>query len=383
MFSNIAGQPSAKRQLMRAFAACVVMGAVAALFWVGQFSALPWWNNWRKVRAVGQGLHSPDVATRVAAASDLAQLGWRATSAVHALTQALRDPDPSVRDAAASALQAIGAGGVPEMLDLLEDPDQAVRGRAVRIIGSSAGPESVPELIRLLRADTAEVREAAAQAITWMGPKAEAALPALMDVLRDEKVVNSYAVIAVGSLGGKAKAAVPELMRLVIGDDLLRRPAAVALGNMGFWISDQTDTFTDALGHENAEVRCAAAEIIGWIDSPKPVHAIPHLIAALNDSDVRVRIKATLSLGNIGAWAPDVALPGLALALQDRDTNVKLMACKAIWLVRKTLCWTEPALSQVIPLLTELLKDDQPEVRKAASEAAQLIAPGDTSNSKQ
>jgi HEAT repeat protein len=94
---------------------------------------------------------------------------------------------------------------------------------------------SVPELVRLLRADDPARRAQAAHALGEKGAEAKEAVPELAKLLKDSEVrVRLEAAVALGKLGPEARAAVPELIQaLTDKETTVRRQAAAALGRIG------------------------------------------------------------------------------------------------------------------------------------------------------
>ncbi len=107
----------------------------------------------------------------------------------------------------------IGIGGpaVPALRDLLNDPDDSVRGCAAQILGK-IGPEAraaVPSLIRAIhRSDPAPkpnglVREVV-ESLGEIGPAAKAAIPALNDLLDNAGDDDFDVVLALNRIGSSA-----------------------------------------------------------------------------------------------------------------------------------------------------------------------------------
>jgi hypothetical protein len=114
---------------------------------------------------------------------------------------------------------------------------QEERLAAIRAAGdfrADAAP-AVGELAAALSDADANVREAAAAALSQIGPPAETAVPALAKALSDSNPrVRDLAAIALGSMGAKAARAIPELVKALNDSvDYVRAPAADALGAIG------------------------------------------------------------------------------------------------------------------------------------------------------
>jgi HEAT repeat protein len=221
-----------------------------------------------------------------------------------------------------------------------------------------------------------------------MGPRSEAAVPQLRELLKDSVPhgIREAAAGALGSIGKKARSAVPELIPLLATD----RPALViegvrALGNIGC-----------------AEERVSAA-LVGLWTSPRS--ATIHLEVALALCKLRIQVvglprvlantlvtsrEAPLRKAAAGALAccnktePDVVPALLAAALKETDEDVRQTAegglrqmglshAKAAQVCAQQLkdsAAAESALRQsgplAVPCLLGALDDDEPEVREKA-----------------
>jgi hypothetical protein len=166
------------------------------------------------------------------------------------------------------------------------------------IVAWSAPPTDAVLKERLQSGRTA-TRLQAYRALRTRGVKEEF-LPVLIDALNDsDDQVRAEAALTLGLFGPRAKAAVPALIAILEG------PAPEGQG---------------------ADSRIRAAEALGAI-GPDAKAAVPSLLAALNDENVAVRRAAASSLGHLGpeARAGEAAL---TKALADPDDGVRR---SAIW----------------------------------------------------
>jgi HEAT repeat protein len=90
---------------------------------------------------------------------------------------------------------------------------------------------TVEEYVQELHSANPRTRQLAAYNLAALGPKAEAAVPALRELLRDaDNEVRMAAVVALGDVGPAAGAAVPDLRPLLEDKDQgLRLAAAEAI----------------------------------------------------------------------------------------------------------------------------------------------------------
>jgi HEAT repeat protein len=169
------------------------------------------------------------------------------------------------------------------------------------------GPAAAPELAKLLVAEDAAVRRAAAEALQNFGGDARSALPALEKAAADE-------------------------------DATVRRVAARAAFQAGSRSAAVVRALADGLTASEVNQRREAAQLVsGFWPLPDPV--LDGLKKALDDSDGLVRVHAAAALARSDSSAQDAA-PVLAAALKDPATqwaavnavtapNVKLAVLKA------------------------------------------------------
>ncbi|MCI0455869.1 MAG: HEAT repeat domain-containing protein [Gemmataceae bacterium] len=139
---------------------------------------------------------------REQAAAALRELGPKASAAAPALVKALADKEPRVRATAAETLGKLPpTGATTGKLDaLLADPDEEVRLSAALARWASSeekGREKLLEVVaRGLGSNRAAVRKRAAVVLGEFGKGAQAAVPALLTVLRDPDASVRQAVAA-------------------------------------------------------------------------------------------------------------------------------------------------------------------------------------------
>lgn len=107
--------------------------------------------------------------------------------------------------------------------------------RAFIVLGPSA-KEAVPDLIKVFEASSSgESRTATADSLGWIGPAAQAAVPALQQAVGDsDSKVRASAAWALGEIHAYAPACVPVLIGALSDPDAwVRLSAAHALGGFG------------------------------------------------------------------------------------------------------------------------------------------------------
>jgi HEAT repeat protein/predicted Ser/Thr protein kinase len=158
-------------------------------------------------------------------------LGATDAAAAMGLIEMLRHEDADRRRNAVVALgetRAVGQAAIPELLDVLEDEDEAVRCEAARALGRIGAAAAVPSLVLALSDATGDlVRVSAAEALGRIGPRAGVAIPALIATLKheDDRICDAAAaaLVAIGL------PAAPALIEAVTDDDTRLRLRAASV----------------------------------------------------------------------------------------------------------------------------------------------------------
>ena len=312
-----------------------------------------------------------DVPIRVHAAEAIGYAGlmtpprlMRLDESVDALTRALNDPDDDVKGMAASSI---------------------VRLRAWR------GKDVVPALIKALKSDEEMMPYFAVEALGQLGPAAEEAIPALLEMIKHDDFwfVADRAAEALGKIG---PAAVPLLLEaLNNSNEAVRAHAAEALGGVGDGGHVAIPKLIAALKHdEDAGVRAAAARALGEMAGGN-AEAVSALIEALSDSDRNVRGAAVRALGRVGSKAK-AAVAALVALLDKVECNEAIYRtfgaigpdAKAAIPVLEAALPADPigaakALGRIgpasVPTLIKGLKHDNAYVRSSSALALRYLGP--------
>ena len=141
---------------------------------------------------------------RLMAARAFGAMGPEAEEAVPHVAELLKDEDESVRSEAVRALEKIGPAArdaVPALAEALKH-SPSLREKAARAL-SAIGAEALPALVEMLKDRDSEVRLQALTALTRMGPTAEAAAPAVRELLGSAHMQESdYALRFLRNLRG-------------------------------------------------------------------------------------------------------------------------------------------------------------------------------------
>jgi HEAT repeat protein len=183
-------------------------------------------------RLIADYKKTTDNATRAQLVSELTEFGAQAKDAVPVLIDALQTKDEDLRLHAAIALGKIGKEAVAPLAEILSGKDADARFYAIWALGwiGPAGKETAPALLKALGDEQEGVRRKAAYALGRVGADAEESVPALIKLLGDKS--QDVREAAGEGLSKFGKAAVPALME-ALKDKKTRRQAAVALGEVG------------------------------------------------------------------------------------------------------------------------------------------------------
>jgi HEAT repeat protein len=310
------------------------------------------------LEALARGLRAGEAPVRRAAAEALAQIGPGAAQLVPALLPALADPQRDVRWAAAEALGEIGPAAqaaAAALTTLLKDAAmRCVAAEALGGIGANAR-SAVPALAEGLKNDDLRFRWAAARALALVGGDgAEAAVPALLEMMGREQRDYYNATLYLAALGPQAKAAIPTLTA-----------KADELASMALWAIEPDKKFPwDLWYHADRDCdlwlfasyvrmmgprgqsaaialagRCLAgrdADAPSWAyhllrEHRQPVLAL--LLDKLKGDDPAQRRRAARTLGRMGSSAQS-AEAALSEAAKDPDPSVRSAAAQALKMIR-------------------------------------------------
>ena len=193
-------------------------------------------------------------------------------------------------------------------IDLLKDPDWAVRREAVVTLGEMGDERCVEPLVRSLRDGDWQVREAAVEALGMVGPPA---VDLLIKQLRSWDIRKAV----IWTLGKIKDERVLEPLLDQLRSDEFKEDATEALVDLG---QPAVEKLLTALEDKDENVRKQAVIALGRIKDPGAVDA---LIGKLQDKDWYIRLTAAAALDTIGDERGREAIKPL---LQDPDLVVKM-----------------------------------------------------------
>ena len=302
--------------------------------------------------------------------------------AVPALTSALRSRKPEVHRRAREELLKIGRSAFPALRAMSDDPDPRVR-RDVAAILIKNGEVAMPAelLADALTDEELTVRMTAAKELRRIG---DPALPSVISILRmNYRKQDANAAAQVALSGMSEEQVVPALLEAFRGDDDSFRHG-VPLNQLRTFGPRAIPQLVEGLAHSDSWARWWARQALIQIGSP----AVPALEGALRHPAAAAREEAAVALGQLRARS---AVPALIEALNHQETR----AAAAEALARTGDRGALPALiaqvrrspdlavidalgatfdPSVIPVLTELLRNEAPSVRQAAFRALSRVA---------
>ncbi len=188
-------------------------------------------------------------------------------------------------------MEKAGTNAIPTLLRMLRQRDPAFKHKVMELVQKQ-------HFIKVHYVPAERRNQAAYFAFLTLGARAEAAVPALVQILELNISPFSQQCTAgsLASVGPAANVAIPILVR--------------------------------ALTNSNPLVRQDIVNSLGRLHS-QPEMVVPALTNALNDPAARVRSAACLALSQVGAGAKP-AVPALVKALNDADPGVTSVAALAL-----------------------------------------------------
>lgn len=223
--------------------------------------------------------------------------------------------------------------------DGMHDPSPIVRALAAEAVGKSSMSDLIPEVVRLLADENAEVKRRATGALVRLAAVAQerVAVSALQLAEENSADCRLLAVRLFGALGDIAQ------LTFLSKDEAsqVRREAITTLGELR--LPGSAGRIAMALTDEESDVRVAAAAALGWNGFEDETHSL-HL--ALSDESPRVQVAAIKSLGR----RRDVtAFAAVAALIESASGMVKIAAMQAVVQidpVRAALLLQKAALDQ-------------------------------------
>jgi len=339
------------------------------------------------VDALVEALDDEDGRVRAYSARALGRIGRDSSPALPALTHRLEDSDGHARTEAALALWRITGKANQAIYPLAHmlEWDAADAFRAASALGE-IGHEAAPVadlLIAGLHHTDKYARLESADALKAIGPGAECAVPALIDVVQKDAYVRRHALQALAAIGPEARPAVPILVDIIrrgrsdprLTDDYVRKHVVERdkeLGIQGIGPAEEVLETVVSVERQRLQDKATfeaitAAYALALID-PENQAGREALLDGVRGDNGYYSVLAAMGLATIepgNAAAMDVlvsALEGPALGPAGRVTAAEALS--------RLGARTERVLSA----LERASQDEHsPEVRQASSRAIQEL----------
>jgi HEAT repeat protein len=327
------------------------------------------------VPALQVALRDKDAQVRSAAADALGRFGPKAAKAAPALIEAVQDPDPAVCNSAIDALGSIGPmakAALPLLTRLLQDGDNPLRWTAAVSlfhIDRRQARAGIPVLIEKLTDKDTKVRWHALYYLRKMAQdgKETIPLPLLLEAMKDADLgVRGMTAGILGDLGPKAEAAVPALVKaLEVDDTWLRSVAASALVRIiGIKATAAIPALIEGLSDDDEDIQEDCLQALQRL-GPVAKEAKPALLRLAKNEALRWQVAETIWRVTLEPRAP-VQLLIQALSGDDRQARRNVL---------RVLGEMGPEAMPAVPALNALLQQEDPEIRAAALESLSKIAP--------
>lgn len=253
---------------------------------------------------------------------------------------------------------------VQDLIEALEDVDDATREEAAKALADLGDPNTLDELLTAIEDDYWAVRVQIGWALAKIG--GERAIDGLIVLFNDSMMeVQAEAVLAMASIG---VGTVPKLITCLKDERWrVREQAAKSLGLLKDSQAVQGLMIVAGRDRDGA-VKSAAAEALGRIGDSK---AVPALIKLFKDTSKIVRETAGTALLYIG----EESIPALIETLKDPHFVVRCHGVRALGGMTTDYqmgkAWTTD--SRVVDALILALKDDDRAVREDATIALGII----------
>jgi HEAT repeat protein len=305
------------------------------------------WGTWRymthgfmsfEVEELVDAIETGDAVEAELAANQIIDMGYGAEAAIPFLVDMVANSDMPNRVAAAYTLGGLYASS-PEAVNALggaaQDGDKAVRHAALEAL-SQIGPPAeavLPAILEQLDSGDAKSRQLAARVLGSIGYLEIEAEDALVAALEDsEPGVRAASLSALVQTGAELpEGSIARLAEFLTAQDAeTRADAVLALGQLGPEAAEAVSAIEVALADESSDIRHSAAWALGNMGEEQGARAVPPLATVLEtDTDADVRAQAAWALGQMGI-AAEPAAGALLAALEDPEDMVQLEAYEAL-----------------------------------------------------
>lgn len=248
------------------------------------------------------------------------------------LLSMLAGEDDGLRNLAIRKLGLMGNEAVLAVDPFISHERSEVREAVARILGGTgpAAQATIPRLLELARDDSPAVRKAVLKALIQIAPESVEVFDCIDAALRDgEPFVRRTAVWSVGMLDSSFDKVAEILGKALKNEDMTVRQAAIKeLGKSSASSNQATLLLCGPLGDQNEAVRHNAALVLSEMESTALI-AEPALISLLDDESPKIRAIAVRALGRISDLSIE-SLPSIMKCLRDMHSGVRREAVEAL-----------------------------------------------------
>lgn len=257
------------------------------------------------------------------------------------LLEGLNEGDERIVEAATSALRSMGIKILPYLEKACKGKKPMLRIRAIKLLGE-LGEASFPTLVAAIKHPDISVRVEAVIALRQLGESAPAAIPVLVDILKDDN--NSLQTEVQQTLRAMAPHSIPALLEVIKSGDIERSMSAVSiLGNMG---SEAVPGLIELFIGSHEQAGKWARTALLSIGAP----AAPSVAELLINENLEIRLRGARALQLMGSHAKDGETK-LLEALVDEDQDVCFRAAFTLNLIENE----DPRVQVVLEKLTQPL----------------------------
>ncbi|MBZ0266128.1 HEAT repeat domain-containing protein [bacterium] len=188
----------------------------------------------KAVNAMSEWLKSDEVSKVIIACEVLGGMGANASEALPLITKAFDSKDPRAREAAALAIGATKEKGIvvlPQMIDALNEQDSRVRASIINAI-TELGPDAAEEALKSFGNSSWRVREGCIRVVARFANIRDKSIEKLIGRMNDSNVEVRGA--AIDALSGVGPSIVPRMIGVLDSPQVnLRFGASRVLGNQG------------------------------------------------------------------------------------------------------------------------------------------------------
>ncbi|MDF1664896.1 MAG: HEAT repeat domain-containing protein [Planctomycetota bacterium] len=314
----------------------------------------------------------------------IGQIGKSDPRSFEALLPALLDGERGVRQKATDHLSRMTLTSkqlLPLLVSALKNPSAAIRAFAAQRIGRLSNDpittSFVTQFMGTVNDKDRYIRRSILSTLGEMGPRAEAAVPLLITVLKDpqSKIEKDEVIACIGRTGKNSALIFKPLFEVITaGPERLGNYALKVLLNSACPIAQCLPRMIDALKHPSKDLRLKALQLIRrqGLDGKA---ATPSLIEMLSDpKNNEIKQQVIQTLAEVAVESPKSILAVLPMLRgNERDTPINAIVGFMLRIRKKALFEDSRISAPALKLLSEALNDEHTLVRCYAANAIQRL----------